>query len=149
GLLAANLAQFEKPGVLSVRPGWKFDPRGMTGERAIVVTVLPEKAAELAGALPTALAGVPVDVRQANPLQQMRAQRPLEYLAVGAARHEVRQPDFDDEVFFDAAGKPMAPAAPLAAFAAAHAQKPQIPYSPAPATTLDAVTGPVSLVLHA
>jgi hypothetical protein len=149
GVLAANLVRFQQPGVLSVRSGWQFGPRGMTGARAIVVTVSPDKMAELTAALPAEVQGVPVDIRPADPLQQMRALRPSEYLAVGASQHEVRQPDFDDEVFFDETGKPAAPAVSSATFEAARPHKPQLKYTPPATATLDAVTDSVSLILHA
>jgi phosphatidylserine/phosphatidylglycerophosphate/cardiolipin synthase-like enzyme len=147
-----NLALFQKPGVLSVRPGWRLDARGMiTNERAIVVTVLPEKIAE--AALPTEVGGIKVDVRPAGPLERMRALEPHNFLAMGAARHEVRLPEFEGEIFFDGTGAAVAPhlkpEAMLAAFGAAHETKPNIPYKPPADATLDSVSGPISLVLHA
>jgi phosphatidylserine/phosphatidylglycerophosphate/cardiolipin synthase-like enzyme len=148
-IIEANPAQFRKPGVLSVRPGWRFGPCGLTGERAIVATVLPERMTDPAAALPAAIDGVAVDARPADPLQRMRALHPAGYLAIGGARHEVRQPEFAGEVFFDGNGNPAIPAAALAAFEAAHAQKPQLKYEPAPDATLDETSDPVTLVLHA
>ncbi|HME23746.1 MAG TPA: phospholipase D-like domain-containing protein [Acetobacteraceae bacterium] len=147
--LAANIGQFGQPGVVSVRPGWRFGPQGMTGERAVIITVLPERMTALASALPRDVQGVPVELRAAGPMQAMQAQHPAQYLALGAARHELRQPEFANETFFDAAGKPIQPPAPHAAFAAQHPRKENIPYAPPADATLDAVRGPVSLVLHA
>ncbi|MBV8850445.1 MAG: hypothetical protein JOZ16_12775 [Methylobacteriaceae bacterium] len=151
GALTANLATFQKPGIISARSGWKFTPAGITGERAIVVTVLPGKKAEVAAALPKTIGNVPVEIREANPIQLMKATEPAKYVALSAARHELRQPEFPDEIFLDpATGTPRPSPAPPAAFTmTAHAHKPQIDYTGPYGANLDAVTSKVSLVLHA
>ena len=110
------LTTFQKPGVLSVRSSWRSGPRGLTGQRAIIVTVAPEQHATLQASLP-----VPVELRVAQPLEQMCATHAAQYLAVAAARHELRQPDFPDEVFFDTNGQPALPPA--------HPQKKQLSHT--------------------
>ncbi len=147
-VLAAHLDVFASPGVASVRPGLHIGPHGLTGGKAIVVTAMPDKYAALKASLPSALDGVPVDIRLANALQQMRALRPADYMLLGSAQHEVRQPDFAGEVFFDGDGQRTQPQS-LAAFAAARPQKKQIDYTPPADGSLDAVTEKVTLVLHA
>ena len=99
--------------------------------------------------LPKQIDGVPVDVRAADTMESMQALDPSRYCALAEARHELRQPDFADQVFFDRQGNVLAsPPAPLQMFLAARARKEEIPYTPAPGASLDAVTEQVSLVLH-
>lgn len=147
-VLNANVAVFSKPGVLSVRPGLSIGPRGMTNERVIVATVQPDRLAELRISIPGQIDGISVELRVAGPVQIMRMLRPADYVAIAAARHELRQPDFDNQLFFDEDGKLIGGNAPLTALLAAHVAKPRIDYTSPPGATLDPVTGPVSLVLH-
>ena len=147
GALAANIDTFAKPGVLAVRSGLQMGATGLTGARAIIVTADPAQLAAVRAALPPAVGGVSVDIRPANPLQQMRSQQPVQYLALADARQEARQPDFDDEVFFDGQGnRTQVPR--IDAFAA-RTQKQQLDYTPPAGASLDAVTDDVTLVLHA
>ena len=147
-VLAAHLDSFAVPGVVSVRTGLHIGPRGLTGGKAIIVTVLPDQLAAVTAALPPILQDVPVDIRPANALQQMRAQRPMEYMVLGSAQNEVRQPAFADEVLFDG-NTSRVPLQSLAAFAAARPQKTHIDYTSPANASLDAVTEQITLVLHA
>ena len=72
-----HIGELSKPGVLSVRPGYKVTGGWLTDTSAIVVTVA-HKGADLAPdqLLPTEVAGVPVDVRQATPEKRKGAHRP-------------------------------------------------------------------------
>lgn len=118
-VLAGHLTMFRnRPGILSVRPGRRLRGNALMGEAVIVVTVTPDAASDIAAALPASLDAVPIDIRTASALQMMRATAPTDYLTIAEARHELRQPDFPDQSFFDLAGAPVAPAAPLAAVAA-------------------------------
>jgi hypothetical protein len=70
-----HLAALAKPGVLSVRPGYKAVGGWLTDQPAIVVTVgekVPQPPA--ADILPTRVGGVPVDVRQASALKRTELQ---------------------------------------------------------------------------
>ncbi|MGF6777210.1 phospholipase D-like domain-containing protein [Paraburkholderia sp. GAS334] len=148
--LEHNRGVFQKPGVLSIRAGLRWRMQPPTPQHVVVVTVLPEQAAALHGTLPSVVDNVPVDVRVANSMESLRVTNPTHYLALAEARHELRQPDFEGEVFLDGRGEPLqAHPAPLAAFAAARVQKEEIDYTPAPGVSLDAVTAPVTLILHA
>jgi hypothetical protein len=78
--ITANLRRLSKYGVLTARPGYEITNHQLTGRRAIVVTVHVKK--PLAGlprgeALPDSIGGVPVDVREANSYQRLRAIDPL------------------------------------------------------------------------
>lgn len=149
-MLGKHADSFQHAGVLSVRNGLQWPASGRAATRAIVVTVMADKLATLQAALPMQIDGVPVDVRAADAMESMQALEPSRYCALAEARHELRQPFFADQVFFDRQGNALAsPPAPLIAFAAARARKEQIPYTPAPGASLDSVTERVSLVLHA
>ncbi|WP_185732376.1 phospholipase D-like domain-containing protein [Burkholderia sp. Bp8963] len=148
--LAANRPVFANEGVLSVRAGLSWPLPPAAPRHTIVVTAQPDQVVALRAQLPATLDNVPVEVRAANAMEEMRVLDPGRYLAIADARHELRQPDFDGEVFFDGKGNAVQDhPAPLTAFATARAHKEQIPYTPAPEATLDEVTAPVTLVLHA
>ncbi|CAB3806889.1 hypothetical protein LMG28614_06491 [Paraburkholderia ultramafica] len=67
-----NLAQFRRPGVLSIRPGFKIEHDWISDTPAIVVTVYRTAV----DALPQTIDGFPVDVRAASQLQRLRAGDP-------------------------------------------------------------------------
>lgn len=149
-VLSAHADSFQRAGVLSVRSGLQWSASGGAATRAVIVTVMADKLAALQAALPEQIDGIPVDVRAADAMESMQVLDPSRYCALADARHELRQPYFADQVFFDKQGNPLAsPPAPLLAFAAARAHKEEIPYTPAPGANLDPVTGQVTLVLHA
>lgn len=148
--LKKNQAVFAKEGVLLVRAGirWRIPPA--VPQHVIVVVAQPDHVQALRTQLPAMLDNVPVDIREANPMEQMRVLDPARYLTMAEARHELRQPDFDGEISFDGKGNVVGDQpATLMAFAAARARKDEIPYTPAPAVSLDEVIAPVTLVLHA
>ncbi len=75
-----NLHRLSKYGVLTARPGYEIAGHQLTGRRAIVATVHTKK--PLSGlsrdqALPDNIGGVPVDVREADSYQRLRASDPL------------------------------------------------------------------------
>ncbi|WP_185626095.1 phospholipase D-like domain-containing protein [Burkholderia cenocepacia] len=148
--LKNNVAVFAVEGVLSVRVGIRWRISSAIPQHVIVVVVQVDRFQALRSQLPAMLDNVPVDVREANPMEQMRVLDPTRYLTLAEARQELRQPDFDSEIFFDDRGEPIdSQPASLMAFAAARARKEEIPYTAAPEASLDAVTAPVTLVLHA
>lgn len=79
-VITKNLAVFGKPGVLSVRPGFKIENGWISETPAIVVTVYrtPDST------LPREVGGFPVDVRQGSPLQRMRAGDPERFAAIAS-----------------------------------------------------------------
>lgn len=75
-----NLHRLSKYGVLTARPGYEIANHQLTGRRAIVVTVHTKRPpADLprGEALPDSIGGIPVDVREANSYQRLRAIDPL------------------------------------------------------------------------
>ena len=74
-VITQNLDKLQKPGVLSVRPGYQVANGWPTNKPAIVVTV-DRKMDNLApqDRLPETIGGYSVDVRQAGPPQRPRVQ---------------------------------------------------------------------------
>ena len=76
------MAAFDKPGVLSVRPGYKVKNDWLTNTPSIVVTVRHKVAHPPEGEmLPAEVGGVPVDVRQASPAKALELEDPQKYAA--------------------------------------------------------------------
>ena len=146
--ITKNLHRLSKYGVLTARPGYEIAGHQLTGRRAIVVTVHTKR--PLAGlprgqALPDSIGGIPVDVREANSYQRLRAIDPL---AAGVSqtyrRPEQAEPEWplerevpsgqlltsassETQKKFNAQKK----AQPAAASAlSAHQQKPKLEYAP-------------------
>jgi len=89
-----NLNRLRKPGVLTVRPGFKITKHQLTGKSAIVVTVHTKKKGlpknEL---LPTSIGKIPVDVREATGYQRLCVHDPAAAeLAQAFGRPEDMQP---------------------------------------------------------
>src|SRR5215831_9128281 len=92
-------------------------------------------------------AGFPVDVRQADQFQQLRAQKPGLFVNVAAAaRPELERPAFPFER--DGTGKLLAPIAEEVA-AARRPAKPQLNYQAPAGVTLDAIEELFTITCHA
>ena len=132
-VITTNLARLKKPGVLTVRPGYEFRGGRLTGQPAIVVTVLRKRARVPAlHELPEALDGIPVDVRPSTAMQRLRAKKPAHHALLerfGPQKH--REPDWpyerrvSDGALLSSLPKPQHPAWN------AMAKKPELPYTPA------------------
>lgn len=136
GIIAAHLERLRKPGVVSVRPGYEISDHRLTGRMAIVATVHTKRARLHAGeALPATLGGVAVDVRQATPLQRLRALDPrAAELARAYARPEESAPPWPYErTMPDGALVPTGAASPVA-------QKPRLAYTAPPGRPLRPVS---------
>jgi hypothetical protein len=147
--IAAHPEAFRKPGVLSVRPGWKIKGGWPTSQRAIVAIVENKRPDVPAAAkVPAVVGGYPTDVRQATPKQLARVHNP-ELLARWKAseREHDREPVFVRERDAQTL-KPLTETAATPAFHSTRgaAYKQNVPYTPAPGVPLDAVTGNMSLL---
>ncbi|HEX5400860.1 MAG TPA: phospholipase D-like domain-containing protein [Pseudonocardiaceae bacterium] len=147
-LIDQHLTEFDKPGVLSIRPGFKIKNDWLTGQRAIVVTVSTKLAQPPAGErLPAEIDGVPVDVRQASPLKRTEIESPETY----AAQLHLT-PDTGSVPHF-AAERTLAgdhPAVRASAHAAlAAVAKPSLPYSGPLGLTLEPIDAQASIELSA
>jgi len=147
-VILQHLDQLKKPGVLSVRPGYQVAGGWPTKKPAIVVTV-DRKRDDLApqDQLPETIDGFAVDVRQANPLQRMRATNPTLYTSVAAtARPELEQPVFPYER--DLNGQSLAPLAAAVATMRGPSKQ-QLRYVPPSGAPLRAVTDDMTIICHA
>ena len=89
-----NLTRLQKPGVLTVRPGFEISNNQLTGKAAIVATVHTKTSGvPKADLLPTSVNHIPVDVREATPYQRLRAHDPAAAaLAQAYGRPENKEP---------------------------------------------------------
>src|SRR6266566_5036603 len=147
-VIEKNMAAFDKPGVLSVRPGFKVTNDWLTNTPSIVVTVRHKVARPPEGEmLPAEVGGVPVDVRQASPEKALELEDPQKYAAgLRLAPDQGSVPHFPDE-------QTLAGTRPAAA-ASAHAQlaaiaKPELTYGGPPGVTLDPVEAQATITLSA
>jgi hypothetical protein len=146
-VIRRHLGELRKPGVLSVRPGYQAAGGWLTQKPAIVVTV-DAKTEDLAvgDRLPETVAGYAVDVRQAGPMQRLRASNPALYAAAYAhAPEELLPPMFAFER--DLSGQPLR-AVDEAAVAARAPTKKHIPYSAPPGASLEPITDTFSITCH-
>jgi PLD-like domain len=138
-LISAHLAELDRPGVLSVRPGYQISGGWLTGHPAVVVTVERKSSSPAGGLLPASLDGVPVDVRQASPRKRQALVQPAsEPEAAGLDPASGALPVFADEQALNGTAVPV-PHAAAAVLAAA--RKPELPYSGPEGVTLGEVTG--------
>ena len=146
--ITKNLHRLSKYGVLTARPGYEIADHQLTGRRAIVVTVhtkRPREGLPPGQALPDSIDRVPVDVREANSFQRLRAIDPLAaHVSQTYRRPEQAEPEWPLErelpsgkLLKDARSKTQKrlkaqmKAQPYAAAAlSAHQQKPQLDYNP-------------------
>jgi hypothetical protein len=143
-----NMAAFDQPGVLSVRPGYKITKDWLTSTRSIVVTVRHKVAHPPEGeTLPNEVGGVPVDVRQASPAKALELEDPQKYAAeLRLAPNLGSVPHFPEE-------RTLTGIRPAVA-ASAHAQlaavaKPELTYGGPAGVTLDPVEAQATITLSA
>jgi hypothetical protein len=147
-VILKHLDELKKPGVLSVRPGYQVAGGWPTKKPAIVVTVdrklddLPPQ-----DRLPETIDGFSVDVRQASPLQRLRATNPTLYASVAASvSPELERPTFPYER--DLSGQSLAPLAATVE-AMRRPSKQQLRYVPPDGAPLKAITDEMTIICHA
>jgi hypothetical protein len=115
--------------VLSVRSGYQFSRGWITGREAIVVTVRRKlRSLSRDNALPEAVEGIPVDVRQATTTRRLQAEDPATYSAQLRLSPDTGSvPHFDDEITPDRQ-LPGKVASAHAFLARAYSAKPQLRY---------------------
>jgi hypothetical protein len=137
-----NLETLRKPGILAVRPGYRIEGGWPVGDPVVVALVGAKKGEAAAYGLPSQIGGVPVEVREASPLERLKATQPSVHAALKErTRVEQHTPDFPFEHLF---------AAPPGAVtvAARRPAKPQIPYRPA-APAINPVTDTLTVICNA
>lgn len=141
-IIRAHTAELMRPGVVSIRPGYRMQQGWPTRDRAIIVT-LSQGVEDVA--LPAIIQGIPVDIRRATNVEELRFRQPDTYSKLAEHRAEFRDGAFE-EIKLDGSGVEIQPEAqPAADLLAA---KPQIPYT-APNVLLDPVTGTFPIICHA
>src|SRR3984893_16326672 len=141
-VIERNLEALRKPGILAVRPGYRTEAGWPVGDPVVVALVGAKKGEAAAYGLPSQVGGVPVEVREASPLERLKATQPSVQAALKErTRVEQHTPDFPFEHLF---------AAPPGAVTAAPRPpaKPQIPYRPA-AAALNPVTDTLTVICNA
>jgi len=138
-----NLDALRKPGILSVRPGYHIEAGWPVGDPVIVALVGSKKGEAAAYGLPSQIDGVPIEVREASPLERLKAIRPDTYTALKErARAEQHAPSFPFEHIF-------APPQQAAVAQARGPAKPEIPYGPPAGMPLEPVTDTFTVICHA
>jgi PLD-like domain len=139
-----------KPGVLSVRPGYKVKNDWLTDTPSIVVTV-EHKVKHLSQdqMLPSVIDGVPVDVRQATPEKRKELANPTGFAGDLRLSPDLGSvPHFPDERTLSGV-RPAATASAHAALARAVAKKPELDYTPADGVPLNAVQADATIQISA
>jgi phosphatidylserine/phosphatidylglycerophosphate/cardiolipin synthase-like enzyme len=147
-VICANWRAFRKPGVLSVRPGFKFTGGWITDKPAIVVTVEKKRDVPQSARLPAQVGGVAIDVRQATPLDHLRHTDPTAHAVLAAARPEWAPPPSPFERTVKGTTKPAAPLG-VAARLPSNPTKPQLPYTAPQGASLAMVTDVMTITCHA
>jgi PLD-like domain len=148
-----HLSRLRKPGVLTVRPGYEIAKHQLTGKSAIVATVHTKKTVlPKSDMLPSAIANIPVDVREATGHQRLRAHDPAAAALVQSyGRPEDKEPTWPLEREIPSGrllGDPRSKTQQALALSTAqqpatrraltaHTTKPQIQYVPAANTPLN------------
>jgi Subtilase family/PLD-like domain len=143
--IRSNLSEFQKPGVLFVRPGYKETAGWVTDTPAIVALVAKKRDVTPDDQLPPAIDGFDVDVRQATYLERVRAEDPGRYAELAAnapGEFQVAQPQFEY-----APNTGAVTATVLDEVLTSRPTKPQIPYTPA-AQPLAVIEAPMSILCH-
>jgi hypothetical protein len=143
-VIASNLDQFRKPGVLAVRAGYKTVGGWPTRKPAIVVTVEHKTdAVPAADRLPEKVDGYSVDVREASPLKHFELTSPSSYeTELPSIPPEQRVAPFANEVRL----QPITEEPELVAVAAA--AKPQLDYTGPKGIDLSPVEDEFTITCH-
>jgi hypothetical protein len=82
-IISAHAADLKKPGVISIRPGYRLENGWPSTDPAIVV-IVSRNAVDLS--FPDRIKGIPVDVRRADEVEELRFQDPLKYSKIAEHR---------------------------------------------------------------
>jgi len=140
-LIVQNVNAFRKPGVLLVRPGYHIDAGWPVGDPIIIALVSAKRGDAAAYGLSTQIDGVPVEVREASPLERIKSMRPDTYVTLKErSRTEHHTPEFPFEQDFATTS--------LEAAAARGPSKRKIDYQP-PGLPLDPITDTFTIICNA
>lgn len=127
----------KKPGVLGLRPGFRFKDGWITKEPVLVVTVARKTSAiPAASKLPRSIAGIPIDVRPATPAEQAAGRATsAESAPVGGVQEDFALPGYE-----------LAPSAESEERGKVKTPKPT--YVPPPDGSLDEVKAAMTVLCH-
>lgn len=132
-VIKRNISLFKKPGVFTVRPGFKITGGWITDKPAIVVTVDKKlEGLDKRNMLPAEVEDIPVDVREATGMQRLRESDPESFkMAVAHGRAEHNEPIWAHERNVRTGELTKMPVNNTTKTATKKLKKPQIKYQPA------------------
>jgi hypothetical protein len=147
GVIERHKDELKKPGVISIRPGYRVENNWPTKEPAIVAVV--SQGADVQ--IPTSVEGVAIDKRQASDIEELRFRSPDKYNAIAQQHGEFRGGAFPEvDPTMDGEAAPGEEEAGVDAELERGApKKEQIPYTAPPGKRLTAITGKIPIVCHA
>ena len=86
-IINAHLAELKTAGVISIRPGYRLQNGWPTKDPAIVM-IVSKNAPEIS--LPSEIQGVPIDIRKATDVEELRFREPEKFSRIAAQRAEFR-----------------------------------------------------------
>ena len=151
-VIMKHMKLLKKPGVLTARPGYQISGGKVIDKPAIVVTVLKKKAGLPAKSkLPAEIGDIPVDVRQATPMQILRDKDPDSFHIIQAlGPRELHEPESKWECSMRT-GKPVAAPSPTVnkLISPPTGKKTKVQYSAPPGVPLNPVVGKMSIKAYA
>lgn len=138
-IINAHLAELKTAGVISIRPGYRLQNGWPTKDPAIVV-IVSKNAPEIS--LPSEIQGVPIDIRKATDVEELRFREPEKFSRIAAQRAEFRAGAFPEV-------DPVAEEAMAERSTDLEAAKPEIPYTPPAGVLLNPVSGNFPFTCHA
>jgi hypothetical protein len=138
-IINAHLAELKTAGVISIRPGYRLQNGWPTKDPAIVV-IVSKNAPDIS--LPSEIQGVPIDIRKATDVEELRFREPEKFSRIAAQRAEFRAGAFPEV-------DPVAEEVLAERSTDLEAAKPQIPYTPPAGVLLNPVSGNFPLTCHA
>jgi PLD-like domain len=142
-IIRAHAAELKKPGVASIRPGYRMQQGWPTKEPAIVVIISQDAGDD---SLPRTIQGIPVDVRRPTDVEELRFREPSTFSKLAAQRTEFRVGAFAEVDPVAEAEETPARAQPAVDRSAA---KPQLPYTAPKGVKLKRVSGKIAIICHA
>jgi len=139
-IIKSNLRQFDKPGVLYVRPGYRM-PKGWPTSEEAIVAVTSAKAKKVK--LPSEINGIPVEIRVASDIEQFSHDHFDSFSKITDRRPELKGGSLAEFSPSTAKVRPTI----SAAVSAARQTKPEIAYTPA-SVPLTPVQGQIPIICN-
>ena len=141
-VILAHAHEFQRPGVLTVRPGFQSIAGQVTTRPAIVVSVEGRDASRATHAIPPMIGGYPTDVRPASDDKVQRVRDPKAFVRTHGSRHHVVEHPYERDA---QTGRTLDPVP-------AHGSKQpkrKLAYTAPSGASLAPIKGPMTIVCHA